>query len=61
MLADAVARIDATLAADDHQRRLGRCDLVNEELIRRRAALAAARASYRPSSEDLEAATAIVD
>jgi hypothetical protein len=59
-LADAAASIDAALAAaDQHQRRLHRRDLVNEQLTRRRAALAAAHAAHRPSPGDPEAATAI--
>jgi uncharacterized protein (DUF1501 family) len=61
-LADAAAAIDAALdAADGHQRRLHRRDHVNEQLTRRRAALAAAHAAHRPSPGDLEAATAVAD
>ena len=59
-LADAAVRIDATLAAaDEHQRRMHRRDLANEQLTRRRATLAAVRAAHRSSPGDLEAATAI--
>jgi hypothetical protein len=59
-LADAAARIDASLAAaDEHQRRMQRRDLVNAQLIRRRATLATARAAHRSSPDTLEAATAI--
>jgi len=57
-VADAAASIDATLAAaDQHHRRVHRRDLVNEQLTRRRATLAAARAAHRASPGDLEAAT----
>jgi hypothetical protein len=59
-VADAAASIDATLtAADEHQRRLHRHDLVNQQLTRRRATLATVRAAHRPSPDNLDAATAI--
>jgi hypothetical protein len=59
-VADAAASIDTTLAADDqHQHRVLRRDLANEQLTRRRATLAAARAAHQASPGDLEAATAI--
>jgi hypothetical protein len=59
-LADAAARIDATLAAaDEHQRHMHRRDLAHEQLTRRRATLAAVRAAHRSSPDTLEAATAI--
>jgi hypothetical protein len=60
-VADAAASIDAALAAAaaEHQHRLHRRDLVNEQLTRRRETLAAVRAAHRPSRDDLDAATAI--
>jgi hypothetical protein len=59
-VADAAASIDTTLAAAaDHQRRVHRRDLANQQLTRRRATLTAVRAAHRPSPDDPDAATAI--